>query len=570
MGKQKVGVIVTVLMIIISLIAFRKTFMLWSMDDSARQTLIQTDPDEYKSLVAGSMRLGLDLQGGIHTVVRAKIENLPENERADAVNRVKEIIRNRVDPEGVYEPIIQTQGVDRIIVDLPGWKDEERAEKLIGGTARLEFKMVETMETATQIIRRIDSVVAAVRDRSGSDEASSEAVGESSETADKADAADNKELLSELIGDQADTTVDPFADETTPEEEKPFSSTFLYGSSVSRLNVPWPTITIPVSEKKEIQRILKMPEVQKVITKGTVVLFSTRDAVENNLEVFKIYFLKDEVRFHGEDLENIRANRDQTGGSVVNFELSGRAANKFASLTSNNIDKPFAIVLDDKVESAPFINGRIRTRGQITLGGTASAKDAKDLETVLKAGALPVDVEIIEKNLIGPTLGSDSIKKGYESSLWGLLVVIAFIGIYYRLSGVIAGIALLFNLFFLLAFMAGLGATLTMPGIAGIILTLGIAVDANVLIFERIREELRAGKNVRSAIDAGYERAFLAIVDSHVTTMITAAMLYIFGSGAVRGFAVTLFLGVGISLITAWFITRMFFALRKNYKTLSI
>ncbi len=570
MGKQKWSVIVTVLMIVISIIASQKTFRLWTMDESERQLLLETNPDEYKKLLSGSMQLGLDLQGGIHTVVRAKVEILPESERADAVNRVKEIIRNRVDPEGVFEPIIQTQGVDRIIIDLPGWKDEERAEQLISGTARLEFKMVETMETANQIIRKIDSILVAKASNATPVETSEENQADDAETANADTAANSDDLLSELLGTDTASGDTGLFDQTTPEEEQPFSSTFLSRNSISRLNVPWPTITIPVSEKKKIQKILKMPEVQRAIPKGTQILFSTRDAVENNQEVFRIYFLKNEVRFLGKDLESIRSNRDQTGSPVVNFKLSGQAANKFASLTSNNIDKPFAIVLDDKVESAPFINGRIRTSGQITLGGSASAKDAKDLETVLKAGALPVDVEIIEKNLVGPTLGSDSIHKGYTSSLWGLLVVLVFIGVYYRLSGVIADVALIFNLFFLLAIMAGLGATLTMPGIAGIILTLGIAVDANVLIFERIREEMRSGKNVRSAIDAGYERAFLAIIDSHVTTMITAGMLYIFGSGAVRGFAVTLFLGVGISLITAWFITRMFFNLRKNYKTLSI
>ncbi len=575
MGKQKWSVIVTVALIVIALFASRKTIKLWTMDQTERQQLLQTDPDAYKDLIAGSMRLGLDLQGGIHTVVRAKVESLPKKERADAVNRVKEIIRNRVDPEGVFEPIIQTQGEDRIIIDLPGWKDEKRAEQLIKGTARLEFKMVATQETADQIIKRIDSVVVAVNKRkSGADGGATdgaESAGDSTTPAAQNEPDTTGEnLLSELLGSDSTATDTALDNEPTPEEEAPFSSTFLYRNNVSRINVPWPIVTIPVSEKKTVQKILKMPEVQRVIPKGIQILFSTRDDVQDNQEIFRIYFLKDEVRFLGKDLENIRASRDQTGSSVVNFQLSGRPANKFASLTSNNIDKPFAIVLDDKVESAPFINSRIRTRGQITLGGSADAQDAKDLETVLKAGALPVDVEIIEKNLVGPTLGSDSIHKGYKSSLWGLMVVLLFIGIYYRLSGVIADVALIFNMFFLLAIMAGLGATLTMPGIAGIILTLGIAVDANVLIFERIREEMAAGKNVRSAIDAGYERALLAIVDSHVTTMITAAALFWFGSGPIRGFAVTLFWGVLISLLTAWFITRMFFNLRKNYKTLSI
>jgi protein-export membrane protein SecD len=222
------------------------------------------------------------------------------------------------------------------------------------------------------------------------------------------------------------------------------------------------------------------------------------------------------------------------------------------------------------VESAAFINSKIRTRGEITMGASATIQDANNLSIVLKAGALPAPVEIIEKNVVGATLGEDSIRKGFYSSLVGLALVLLYIGIYYRVSGVIADVGLLFNIFFLLAVMAGLGATLTMPGIAGIILTIGISVDANILIFERIREELRTGKTVRAAIDAGYERAFVAIFDSHVTTLITAGALFLLGSGPIKGFAVTLFWGVTISLYTAYVITKAIFDIRKGYRTLSI
>ncbi|MEW5994131.1 MAG: protein translocase subunit SecD, partial [Candidatus Zixiibacteriota bacterium] len=250
--------------------------------------------------------------------------------------------------------------------------------------------------------------------------------------------------------------------------------------------------------------------------------------------------------------------------------LSGDGAALFAQLTGANIDKPLAIVIDNKVESAPFINSKIRRRGQITMGSTATMEDARNMEIVLKAGALPAPVEIIEKNVVGATLGIDSIKKGFFSSIVGLALVLLYIGFYYRLSGAIADIGLLFNLFFLLAVMAALHATLTMPGIAGIILTIGISVDANILIFERIREELRTGKTVRASIDAGYQRAFVAIFDSHVTTLITAGALFLLGSGPIKGFAVTLFWGVTISLYTAYVITKQIFDIRKGYRTLSI
>jgi preprotein translocase subunit SecD len=222
------------------------------------------------------------------------------------------------------------------------------------------------------------------------------------------------------------------------------------------------------------------------------------------------------------------------------------------------------------VESAAFINTKIRGRGQITMGSSAIMDDARNLEIVLKAGALPAPVEIIEKNVVGATLGADSVTKGFVSSLIGLALVLVYIAVYYRVSGVIADIGLIFNLFFLMAVMAGLGATLTMPGIAGIILTIGISIDANILIFERIREELRTGKTVRASIDAGYSRAFVAIFDSHVTTLITAGALFLLGSGPIKGFAVTLFWGVTISLYTAYVITKAIFDIRKAYRTLSI
>jgi preprotein translocase subunit SecD len=261
---------------------------------------------------------------------------------------------------------------------------------------------------------------------------------------------------------------------------------------------------------------------------------------------------------------------DQFGGPIVNFRLTREGGRIFSRVTGPNIGKPLAIVLDGKVESAPNIQDRIRDQGRITMGGGATFEEAKDLSIVLKAGALPTGVEIIESSVVGPSMGHDSISKGLTSSWIALVLVLIFIGIYYRYSGIIADIALLFNLFFLLAAMAGLRATLTMPGIAGIILTIGISVDANVLIFQRIREEMQTGKTVRAAIDAGYDRALVTIIDSHVTTLITAGILFIFGSGPVKGFAVSLFIGVTLSLYTALFITKTIFDFRKGYKTLSI
>jgi preprotein translocase subunit SecD len=227
-------------------------------------------------------------------------------------------------------------------------------------------------------------------------------------------------------------------------------------------------------------------------------------------------------------------------------------------------------VLDGRVESAPIIRAKIRESGVIEMGSGATIESARDLAVVLRAGALPAPVKIIENRVVGPSLGQDSINKGVKAAIIGIGAVLLLMGIYYKLSGIIADFAMLLNLIYLLAALAGLHATLTLPGIAGIILTMGMSVDSNVLIFERIREEMRTGKTIRASIDAGYKKALLTIIDSHVTTLITAAVLFQFGTGPIKGFAVTLSLGVIISLFTAVVVTRLIFNVRKNYQTLSI
>jgi preprotein translocase subunit SecD len=274
----------------------------------------------------------------------------------------------------------------------------------------------------------------------------------------------------------------------------------------------------------------------------------------------------------GEHLVAAREGYDQMRQPVVNFELDADGGRRFASLTGKHIGDPLAIVIDDRVESAPEIKSRIPKNGQITMGGNASISDAYLLATLLKAGALPASVDILQSTIIGPALGQDSINKGKSASIIGILLVVVFMAIYYKISGLIADMAVLLNTFFILGFMVipGVNSTLTMPGIAGIILTVGMSVDSNVLIFERIREELRTGKTIKTAIDAGYERALLTVIDSHVTTLITALFLFVFGSGPVRGFAVTLSVGIMLSLFTAIFITKTVFDLRKQYKSLSI
>ncbi len=583
MSKQNWRIGLTVVLIILACFAFWNTFTLWTMSEAERAEMQEADPGGLLTLQQKAIRLGLDLQGGIHVVLRVKLEEIDEAGRDDAVERAIQIIRNRVDGLGVAEPVIQKQGNDRIIVDLPGYTDADRAEELIGQTALLEFKLLETLDNANLLIAKMDSVIHVYEKERTGDTASSDAdeiepaVDEKVEEVVEETTEETSDILADLMGDSAaasgDSIDDPFAfDEEMglDANERPLSSRMRLAMLRERTGSGWPGYVVSKEDRPLIDKWFGLMQVQQIIPIDVSWNWSTRSEIRDSKEVYMLYLVKRKVQFLGKFLENISLGRDSYGGFTVDFSLSGDGAARFAQLTGANIDKPLAIVLDDKVESAPFISSKIRRNGQITLGGGAGVEDATNLRIVLKAGALPAPVQIIEKNVVGATLGTDSIKKGFYSAIFGLMLVLIYIAVYYRLSGVIADIGLIFNLFFLLSIMAALGATLTMPGIAGIILTIGISVDANILIFERIREELRTGKTVRASIDAGYSRAFVAIFDSHVTTLITAGALFLLGSGPIKGFAVTLFWGVLISLYTAYIVTKQVFDIRKAYKTLSI
>jgi protein-export membrane protein SecD len=583
MSNNRWRIFITIIFVVLACVAFWDTFRLWTMSEADRVEMQEDQPGELLALQQKAIRLGLDLQGGIHVVLRVKLEELDAGSREGAVERAMQVIRNRVDGLGVAEPTIVKQGNNRIIVDLPGYTDAARAEELIGQTALLEFKLMESSENAVLLLSRMDSVIAVYeRDRNAKSAAADETeVVEdlteevSTETAEITEESSPTNLIAELAGegDSAVDTADLFAFEEPTDfdvGDRPLTMRLEQALYSSRTSTGWPAYAVAKKDRERVDRWLALPQVARLIPIDVQFAWSTRSEVRNSREVYILHLVKRKVQFVGKYLENIGLSRDNMGGFVVNFQLSGDGAARFAQLTRSNIDKPLAIVIDDKVESAPFINSTIRNRGQITMGGSASVDDARNMEIVLKAGALPAPVEIIEKNIVGASLGADSIKKGFTASLFGLSLVLIFIAVYYRLSGIIADIGLVFNIFFLLAIMSALGATLTMPGIAGIILTIGMSVDSNILIFERIREELRTGKTVRASIDAGYDRAFVAIFDSHVTTLITAGALFLLGSGPIKGFAVTLFWGIVISLYTAFVVTKQVFDFRKGYRKLSI
>jgi preprotein translocase subunit SecD len=370
--------------------------------------------------------------------------------RANAVTQGVETIRNRIDQFGVREPQIIAEGEDRIVVQLPGVKDQRRAIELVGKTALLEFKLVDE--------------------------------GASVEEALKGNLPEGDQLL--YI-----KNVDP-----------------------------------------QTGRLSKTP----IVVKTRAVLT-------------------------GETIKTARVNfQSQRGGAYVGLSFDNRGAQIFDRVTAENVKRRLAIVLDDTVYSAPVIQERI-SGGDAQITGSFTAEEASDLAIVLRAGSLPAPVKIIQNVSVGPSLGRDSIEKGIRAAIIGAILVVGFMVAYYRFAGLVADIALIFNILFLLAGMSLLQATLTLPGIAGIILAIGMAVDSNVLIFERIREELRSKKTVRASIDAGYDKAFWTVVDSHVTTLITAMILFQFGTGPIKGFAVTLSMGVAINLFTALVCTKVVF-----------
>jgi len=407
----------------------------------------------------GKINLGLDLQGGMHMKLEVETKNLPpELKLGEAVDRALEILRNRIDALGVAEPLIQKEGEKWIVIQLPGIRDPDRAVKIVGQTALLEFKLVDETHKLT----------------------------------DMTDADGN---------------------------------------------------TLPG----------KIPEGFEVLT-----------GRENDL-----YVLESKQLMTGAHLVDAKVQMDGYGRPIVEFKLDPEGGKRFGAITGDNVNRKLAIILDNKVYSAPVIKSRIGG-GQGIIEGQFTLEDAKDLALVLRAGALPVPVKIISKSVVGPTLGKDSIQKGQMSALVGTILVVLFMVVYYRTSGLVADIALVLNFLFLMAALALVQATLTMPGIAGIILTMGMAIDANVLIFERVREELKQGKTVRASIDAGYSKALWSIIDANVTTLITAAVLFQFGTGPIKGYAVTLTLGLVISLFTALVVSKLIFDARKHYNKISI
>ena len=442
---------------------------------------------------------------------------------ADSINRIIEIIQNRVDQFGVAEPTIQKQGNNRVIVELAGVQDSERARDLLQSTALLELMIVKDIESTNTIVRQIDNL-----------------------------AAMNIEKTNDDVDQLFDTN-------NSDENSLGFSSLLIAVGS---------DLAISTSNLSKLQNILNQDNVKQVLDATGSLFLSGNSAITlindfgEEEEVYLLYHLVDNAELTGGVIEDAQMRLSQSGVSAgqatVQVEMSNEGSREWARITGSNINKRIAIVLDKKVHMAPVIRSQIFGGGTV-IEGMDSIQEAEDIAIVLRAGSLPVPVTIQEERTVGASLGADSVSKGTYSMLVGLLIVILFIIFYYKLSGFIASFAVIWTLILLLGILALLGATLTLPGIAGLILTVGMSVDANVIIFERIKEELRNGKSVRSAIDAGYERAITTIVDANLTTGIAAAVLYQYGSGPIKGFATVLFWGIIVSMFTAIIVTRFIF-----------
>ncbi len=478
------------------------------------------------------------------------IEEL-KKQTEDAVSRAQEIIRNRIDQYGVSEPSIQRQGERRIIIELPGIAKEEEARQLLQGTALLEFKLVKDPEFTFNIMKKIDEVLAG-KNLDDSTATDSTVAGDTTATAKDSLVASNDTTSAVDDTAKSDTT----NKQMTPEEfrkEHPFFAIALLDPEGRTADA-----YVEANNREKLMKMLSRPDVQKVIPNNVEFAFSAKSIKgAQGQDFYFLYLLNKNPELTGGVVTNAVATLDPTTSApIVSMEMNSEGATEWARITGANVQKRCAIVLDGVVFSAPVINGKI-TGGRSQIEGMANLDEAKLLEIVLKAGALPAPVEIIEERTIGPSLGQDSVAQGTNSMIFGYLLVAIFMIIYYQKSGTLSALALALTILFIFGILAGFRATLTLPGIAGIVLTMGMAVDANVLIFERIREELAIGKTVRAAVDSGYSKALSAIIDSNITTMLTGVILYQFGSGPIQGFALTLMIGIITSLFSALVLVRV-------------
>ena len=506
------------------------------------------------------LRKGLDLSGGMHLALEVDESKGVVANKSEAIDRALKVVRTRIEGMGVSETVIQKAGNDRIIIDIPGVDNRERAIRMVQDQAFLAFQITDKTNAFEKVLPRLDAI------------AKTRGLGAATAGARTAPAP-NASLNGLLTagGDSSRSAAGITRDSAKKDTAKARAdSATLPGASggvISKMILAgqFPGEFLFERNNKDVLKdFLDVPDVQAAMPPGKVVRFGSDSVVIQNKSYGYLYLVDERPIITGESLTDAKPNSTPEG-TVVEFTLSNEGGRKFQRETAKHVKDYMAIVLDNVVMGRPpVINSAIGTRGQITMGQGRELQAAQDLSLVLKAGALPVPLKVAEVRNIGPSLGQDSINKAWIAGTIALaLVVIIMLG-YYRFSGMLAVAGLALYVLYTLATLASFDAVLTLPGLAGFVLSIGIAVDANVLIFERIREELDRGKTVRTAIDEGFRHAMSAIIDSNVSTILTAAVLYQYGTGPVKGFAVTLIAGIVASMVTSIFVVKTFYLLWLN------
>jgi preprotein translocase subunit SecD len=502
------------------------------------------------------LRKGLDLQGGTYLALEVdeSKQAIPKDKIPDAIERALKTVRNRIEGIGVSESVVQTQGNDRIVVQIPGIQDPEHARQIAQQQAFLEFRITDKTQALERVLPRLDQII---RDKGLA-------------TTTGVAATPNQPAVSKgLQGLLTDTSKSATAKKDSTKKDTA-AATLPTGGAFSSLIQQSPSgmpgeYLVASDVASKVETYLALPEIQAAMPPGKQMLPSNDSTVMAN-KTYKLFYVVDAKPIvTGESLVDARPNTSPLEGTIVQFTLDNTGGRRFKIETGRHVHDYMAIVLDGRVMGRPpVIQSAIGTSGQITMGQGRDIRDAQDLALVLRAGALPVPLRVAEVHSIGPSLGQDSINKGFRAGAIAIALVVLIMLFYYRFSGVLAVAALALYVLYTLAILAGFDAVLTLPGLAGFVLSIGIAVDANVLIFERIREELDRGKTVRTAIDEGFRHARPAIIDSNVSTILTAAVLYQYGTGPVKGFAVTLIAGIAASLFTAIFVVRTFYIIWLN------
>ena len=504
----------------------------------------------YDTVQRVPLKRGLDLQGGMYLAMEIDESKGTVTDKEDALQRAVKVVRNRIDEFGVAEPTVQTVGNSRIVVELPGIDDPERAEAVVQQAAHLQFMITDETNALERQLTRLDQIA---RDIGGP--TSQGALGDTTKRSEVSGL--NKLFTKDSAAKGTDTTAADSAAPATPPSGGPISSLLQRGDMPGEYYITQQNVA-------RAEYYLSLPQIQQALPPGKAVKWGA-DTLSIGGQVYRtLYVVDSRPIITGEHINDARPNNTPIDGTVVEFQLDNEGGRKFRNETAKHIQDYMAIVLDDRVMGRPpVIQGAIGTRGQITLG-RRDIQQAQDLALVLRAGALPVPLKIADVRSIGASLGEYAIRQGLSAGALGIAIVILIMVVYYRFSGMLAVLGLMFYSLTTLAVLAGFGAVLTLPGIAGFVLSIGMAVDANFLIFERIREEIDRGKTIRTAIDEGFTHAWSAIVDTHVTTALTAAILYQFGTGPVRGFAVALLAGLAASLVSAIFVVRTLFLVWLN------